>query len=235
MLLCVGCETALAADQLPTVGCRADGQGGPIGPPTHITHVPMVSQPAAQDLAYYASEGLGVVAPRGWHCFGLYGSNGTQLIVTPEKHNVRDLIPSAGLRGPAVYLTYANGSTSGRFTVARVVARLFPADRWYVQRVIEEGIEPEDQFPVGPYRDDILTRRSDTEVEFQTPANIAGIGTQSRLIRNSDPITGVVILLPQQDMDLVQLFVRMPPDMIHLAPAIITSVESQKSLGQIER
>jgi hypothetical protein len=35
-----------------------------------------VSAGVAGRFAYYASEDLGVVAPRGWYCAGLYGSIG---------------------------------------------------------------------------------------------------------------------------------------------------------------
>ena len=58
---------------------------------------------AAAQLAYYASRDLGVLAPRGWHCLGLEGSNGSVLIVTPEPHGAADLMeesPTAWARRP---------------------------------------------------------------------------------------------------------------------------------------
>jgi hypothetical protein len=68
--------------------------------------------------------------------------------------------------------------------------------------------------------------RSNTEVEFTTPANKNGLGTVSRLRRNQDPINGLAILFPQQEMNLVEVFVRLPPNMAQLAPVIIAKVEN---------
>ena len=42
----------------------------------------------ASKLAYYQAEkGIGVLAPRDWHCFGTYGSGGDTLYVTPQPIN----------------------------------------------------------------------------------------------------------------------------------------------------
>jgi hypothetical protein len=39
----------------------------------------------ARRLAYYESGvSRGVLAPRGWFCFGVYGSSGSAFLVTPE-------------------------------------------------------------------------------------------------------------------------------------------------------
>ena len=42
-------------------------------------------------------------------------------------------------RDPAIQLSYSIGDTSGRFEVARIVARVFPKYQGYVQHVIAEG------------------------------------------------------------------------------------------------
>jgi hypothetical protein len=222
------CPLAQAANQasIPTVACKSDGQMGPVAAPKQIVDGPPVPEPAAFHLAYYASAQLGVLAPRGWHCFGLYGSNGSQLIVTPEPHNARDLFnENSKLTGPAVHLAAMAGDTSGRFSVARTVARLFPTYQNYVKHVVAEGIEPAADFPTGPYRTDYLTRRSATIVEFTTPANTDGIGTQSRLAKTNAPINGVALLFPDNAMNLSQVFVRLPPDLADLSRAIVESVE----------
>jgi hypothetical protein len=52
-----------------------------------------------------------------------------------------------------------------------------------------------------------------------------GIGTASRLMKNADPIHGVAILLPNDDMDLIQVFVRLPPDRSDLTQNIVAAVE----------
>ncbi len=74
------------AVSIPFVGCGSDGQLGPVKAPQGQRKLVAISADLAQQLAYYKSEyGIGVVAPRGWHCFGTYGSNGSTLYVTPDR------------------------------------------------------------------------------------------------------------------------------------------------------
>jgi hypothetical protein len=222
--LAQGSETAA----VPFVGCAGDGQAGAIEAPA-AGGTPRLERAAAEQLAYYVSEDLGVLAPRGWHCFELYGSDGAILIVTPERHDADDLFDAkTKLRGPAVVLSQWSGGTSGRFAVAKLAARLFPIARPFVQQVIDEGIVPKDEFAFEPYADDTLTRRSDTEVEFVTPANRDGLGTAGRIAKNDQPISGVAILLTDGDNDLIKLETRLPPDLRGLEPAIITSAEASQ-------
>ena len=117
------------------------------------------------------------------------------------------------------------GGTSGRFGVAKIAARLFPIAKPFVQQIIDEGLIPKEEFPFGSYPSDALTRRSDTEVEFVTPGNSEGIGTYSRVAINGQPISGVAIWLPDDDMDLVVLDIRLPPEMHDVSTAIIATVE----------
>jgi len=200
---------------------------GPMDAPTAVGFTPSVPASMRARLNYYVSPHLGVLAPKGWHCFGLYGSNGFILLVTPEIHSGSDLLRAgAGLRGSAVAFSRSFGGTSGRFQVAKVAARIFPEARSFVQGVIDEGIFPKEEFPSGPYPNDQLTRLSKTVVEYVTPANGEGLGTDSRIAMNADPISGVAILLPAEDMDLVKLDVRLPAEMRNLARTIIKSVET---------
>jgi hypothetical protein len=175
-------------------------------------------------LAYYRSNGLGVVGPRGWHCFGLYGSNGTILIVTPERRDANDLLGAHAtpLRGPAIQLTESLGGTSGRFAVARLVARLFPAQGGFARRVDAEQIEAPS--PRGPSRTDRIRRRGANVVEYVTPGGRLGLGTQSRLAPNDLPISGLVILHPVDDWYTIDLAVRLPAGQAGLAPAIVDEV-----------
>ena len=215
---------AVASERVPFVACEFDGQGGPLPGPKDSGRVLSAPQSVVRSLAYYASAALGVLAPRGWHCFGRYGSSGLNFFVTPELHTADDFLkPNSNLTGPAIQLSFSSSHTFGRFFVARVAARLFPTKKKFVQRVIHEGIagiaEPESDFPNGPYPTDILTRRSDSEVEFETPANTDGMGTESRLVKNSSPIKGVAIMTA--DEDLILLAVRMPPELSNLVPSIV--------------
>src|SRR5438477_11337899 len=97
---------ALGSERVAFVGCRSDGQQGPQSAPKAGV-APRTSSDVAPKLAYYkAKDSIGVLAPRGWHCFGLYGSNGTILIVAPEAHSSRDFFGKHlfSTTGPAVVL-----------------------------------------------------------------------------------------------------------------------------------
>jgi hypothetical protein len=95
--------------------------------------------------------------------------------------------------GPAIQFATDVGGTSGRFKVARIVARVFPAHRAFVRDVIAEGIDPASDFPLGSYPNDKLTYKNNETVEYETPAHTDGLGTQSWLQENDDPIRGVAI------------------------------------------
>jgi hypothetical protein len=212
---------------VPFVGCKSDGQVEPRDAPTGKSKAVPISAQAAQRLAFYsAAEGLGVLAPRGWHCFGTYGSSGKSLFVSPQPIGAADLFSSKwkGFTGPVIELSQSIGDTSGRFEVAKVIARVFPAYKAFVQQVVEEGIEPASSFPFGPFPTDKLKYRSKETVEYQTPANMTGLGTSSMLQSNASPICGAAILAGQTP-HLVFLAVRLSPDLIELAPAIVSQVE----------
>jgi hypothetical protein len=212
--------------RVPFVGCESDGQVGPLKAPLGQSKVVAISAEAAQQLAYYKAEnGTGTLAPRGWYCFGTYGSNGSNLYVSSKPINAVDLFSTdwKGFIGPAIQISEEEGGTSGRFGVARTIARVFPAHMAFVRDVIAEGIEPASSFPSGPYSNDKLTYRNKEVVEFQT-ANTEGLGTESRLQKNGNPISGVAILIGQ-DVNLIQLSVRLPANIKTLTSAIIQQTE----------
>jgi hypothetical protein len=101
---------------------------------------------------------------------------------------------------------------------AEVIALLFPAHIAFVKQVHERF--PEQQYPVGPYPNDKLNYRSDSVVEFETPAQADGLGTHSWLKKNDSPIRGVAIL-DGSTPDLLLLAVRLPVDVSGLTPVII--------------
>jgi len=183
----------------------------------------------AQRLAYYKAEySSGVLAPRGWHCFSTYGSNGASLFVSPDPIDAKTLLSLdwKGFTGPAVQISVSSGGTSGRFEVAKVIARVFPEYKTFAQNVIAEGIEPASDFPFGPYPSDKLTYRAKNIVEFETPANAQGLGTDSRLQMNASPIDGVAIIAGA-DTDLVQLSARVPANDSDLIPAMVGQAEKE--------
>ena len=226
-MLSVGGNTAAnAAGALPVVGCAQEGMAGPIPAPATIKNVPTIVPWAAERLAYYANSALGVLAPRGWHCYGADGSSGGMLIVTPGPIGPENFLSVAekGVRGPAVEVEQALGSTSGRFEVAQVIAHLFPDFQRFVVKVVREGIEPASDFPPGPYPNDILVQRSPTDVWFRTPGGTTGMGTQSLLDKGRRPITGAVMLFPV-GMNLARVAFKLPEADADLDWAILTQWE----------
>lgn len=202
---------------------------GPLERPRGTSKVVHIPKEAAQQLAFYkAKQGFGVLAPRGWHCFSSYGSGGGSLFVSPQPTDGNLLFSDTwkGFTGPVIQFSAEDGGTSGRFGVARMIARVFPSDREFVRRVISEGLEPASDFPSGPYPSDKLVYKSKEVVEYETPAQTEGLGTQSRLLKNLDPIRGVAILVGEEgEPSLILLASRLPPEMTHLTSAIIQETE----------
>ncbi len=225
--------TSTAVNQVPFVGCASDGQVGPQAAPTGPGKAVTIPAVAAQRLAYYKAQyGPGVLAPRGWHCFSTYGSNGSNLFVSSDAIDSKMLFSDdwKGFTGQVIQISLAEGGTSGRFQVAKVIARVFPAYKRFAQNVIAEGIEPASDFPSGPYANDKLTYRGTNTVEFETPANMKGLGTDSRLLPNASPIDGVAIITGA-DTDLTQLSARVSAKDRDLIPLIVKQAESEAVAG----
>jgi hypothetical protein len=117
------CERLVAqnphpASNVPFVGCKSDGQAGPLPSPKSTAKAIALSSELADQLTYYKAEnGFGMVAPRGWYCFSTYGSNGGSLFVSPEPINNKELFTSdwKGFLGSAIQVSVSVGGTSGRF------------------------------------------------------------------------------------------------------------------------
>jgi hypothetical protein len=224
---------AAPAVRVPFVGCNSDGQQGPQATPKGTAKLVQMDARAAKRLAYYQAENPpSVLAPRGWYCFGTYGSSGSNLFVAPQPIKSDDLFSTtwSGFTGPAIQASESIGDTSGRFEVARVITRVFPAQKAFVVGVIKEGIEPASDFPFGPCPKDKLIFQSRWIVEYQTPPHSEGLGTMSRLRANDYPINGAAILQGQTP-DLLFLGVRLPPDMNDLASPIVQQVERDNAAG----
>jgi len=219
--LLAGAPAAASAPAIPTVGCPSDGQTGPLPAPRRHAPAPHVPAAAAQRLAWYVSNNTGgVLAPRGWHCFEQYGSDGSVLLVTPQPLHGDQF--SATLTGPAVQVSFSFGDTSGRFAAARIAARLFPDRRAFVQDVMAEGIEPASDFPFGPFAHDTVRRINRSTVALTTPPLLAGMGTSSRLAPSADPIHGLARM--DGDNNATLLAVRLPAAQADLAHAIVSAM-----------
>ncbi|NHN84201.1 hypothetical protein GOB93_06025 [Acetobacter musti] len=204
------------------VGCPADGQTGPIAPPDHLSTNFSTPRTLPAGLTIYAAEDIAAVAPAGWHCLEMYGSSGSFLLLQPQPIPSSAIISDFRLTGPAIQVSSINGETSGRFAVAGIIARLFPAHQAFVDKVIHEGIEPATDFPRGPYPADQMTRVSPQEWRYTTPAHATGLGTQSRLAPNSDPVSGIVKL--DSDMGVFEIQVRLGPADSKQTPDVISLI-----------
>jgi len=217
-----------AAMRVPFVGCRSDGQVGPRRAPK-ARNTPVLPSDVAKQLAYYAaSDGPGVLAPRSWYCFGVYGSNGSGLVVTPKK-----LIPAAFFKQPqfrtkdyGVELAYDYGGTSGRWAVAEAIARYFPRHRDFIQHNFQ-GLEI-GPLPSGPYPDDRFTQRTDKLVQYITPPMTKGAGTTWVLAPSAQPVQGLAMLVNESDgPDLYRVNVRLPHAYSSLATVILASARRE--------
>ncbi len=203
-------------ERVPFVGCASDGQTGPQEAPKGTDQQLPIKASAARRLAFYTSGGsFGVLAPRGWYCFAVYGSSGGRLFVAPQVINGTGLFPMAG---SAVELEAIEGGGSGTALAAEVWARVFPAYRPLVQGLIDAGDLTAENYTFGPYPDDRLIVQAARLVRFQTPPHSEGLGTMEHLKANDDPIDGVAIL-QGQNPDLLMLRVRLPREATRSRPS----------------
>lgn len=203
-------EHSTAVQAVRFVGCPSDGQVGPRAAPKH-GRTPQVPIKVAALLNYYSVEGLGVLAPAGWHCMGGYGSSGSEIIVTPVTYR-----PGDKITGPVVAVTYEFGDTSGRVSVAAAIVRFFPTHRDFLVHVAD--LDP--SYWSGHEKDVIVRRMSDI-VEFKTPPYQQGWGTRETLVPSSAAVEGIVKLVPGSDApDLLTVRTRLPEKFSKLAPLI---------------
>jgi hypothetical protein len=234
---CLATASSLAHAQtsVPYIGCPGDGQTGPYeaakGSPKPVNLPPAM----ADQLAWYEHNGdagrFGTFGPRGWNCFVTIGSNGWTLYIAPELLDSAKLLEHRnwkGFRGPAIQLSGSDGGTSGRFEVAKVVARVFPAHRDYARSIIAEGFGPASDYPFGPFPSDHLSYKGKDLVEFITPARRNGLGTMSWLLPSDQPITGFVLLTigPDVDTELLHLCFRLPPSLSFFSAILIQQAEA---------
>jgi hypothetical protein len=222
---------------IPFVGCPSDGQVGPLKAPSG--NGPNISAPPelAKQLAYYKSKTSPLVlGPRGWSCFGVYGSNGDVLYISPSPISGSNALAndgSGGFTGAAIEVAVRFGGTSGRYDVAKLINRVFPSHKDFATRVIGDGFAPASDFPSGPYPQDKLTYKSNEVVEFATPAHTDGLGTDSFLRQNDSPISGVVILVEKagEAPDSWYLALRLPLEFENLSQIIIQQLERAANVG----
>jgi len=181
----------------------------------------------ARQVSYYkAYRGPGVLAPRGWRCFCVYGSSGSTLFVTPDGRIGDDFFNERrSITGPVIKLAQVYGDTGGgRILVAQTIARAFPMYLPLARETAETFDLGTDALPDGPYPMDKLVRRTTKTVEYETPPHAEGLGTSSGLNEGDLPIRGIIIL-DGSTPDLLLLAVRLPEHLAGLTPTIIEAVK----------
>ena len=219
---------------VPFVGCPGDGQVGPLPAPEHEDLRLNIPPTNAERLAYFTSSKTGqggVLAPRSWHCFYLYGSGGDILVVRPEPIGESGMFTATrhDIPGQAVVSTFNWGQSSARDAVAEVIARAFPSRRETAQYLIR--LFPQFSIPLGPYPDDKLTPHGENAVEFETPAHAQGLGTYLAFRPSSTPVRGIVVLQGTAP-DLVTVSVRLPDDDQILTGTILAVAEMENTEPQ---
>ena len=228
MILALCSQTALVgqdkAVSVPFVGCKSDGQTGPMEAPKGTSISVPITEKAAQALAYYSiGPGNGALAPRGWYCFGTYGSSGSAMLVSPQRIDTATMFSTwDGLSGPLIGISNWDGDTSGRFQVAEIIARVFPAYKAFATHVTEELLGG--PFNFGPFPKDELTYKDDRKVEYKTPPQSDGLGTYLWLKKNGSQIAGVAMIVGQTP-DLLLVSVRLPAELGGLTSVIVRQVE----------
>jgi hypothetical protein len=153
------------AVSVPFVGCASSGQIERLEAPKGTSRSVPISGEDAKALAYYESgDGIGLLAPRGWYCEGASGSGGYALFLSPKPIH-RSMSGWTGLEEAAIEVNHMDGGTSGRYNVAQIITRVFPAYRAFAIRALDGLDLP---IPSGPYPKDALNYRGETIVEYKT-------------------------------------------------------------------
>jgi hypothetical protein len=95
--------------------------------------------------------------------------------------------------------------------------------------VIKEGYMPASDFPFGPYPTDKLTARTENMVEYETPPHSKGLGTDTGLTPDDNPVEGAAILQNGEWPYLLNLGVRLPNEMKGLRTDIVQQFELENS------
>lgn len=208
--------------KIPYVGCRFGGQLGLRDALDGETPNIRIAAADAKRVAYYGlNENFGVIGPRGWNCFGGIGSGGGWLSVVPGPIDANGTYAETG---PVVFIASRDGNTPGRYDIAAVITRVFPAYLSLAKRELEEFNL---NYVIGPYPKDKLAYKSKRVVEYETPADTDGLGTALHLIKKGSLSIRGVAMLVGKSPDLLLLSVRLPGDLVGEAAVIINQVESQ--------
>jgi hypothetical protein len=227
----IDAHAAETSKKAPFASCASDGQQGLKAPLDQPQDAIIPDVPTSSGLVLYQAWGTpAVLGPRGWYCAGLEGSNGGTLILAPERYQPSDfMFRRKVVEGSAIEINFSFGGTSGRFTVAKTAARLFPRATTFVQSLIDNGLIDKSKLPTKTFPNDSLIYLDDFIVEYITPPHSDGEGTRGFLRKNANEISGVVIMDPAGDHDLVTLAIRLPASQSHLVSLIMANVEKRSN------
>jgi hypothetical protein len=182
-----------------------------------------VKEPLTRQLAYFQAENSpGVYAPRNWSCRAWFGSSGSTLLVTPRRIEP-PYFPLPSIPGPAITIQTWDSASPGRFHIALVAAQLFPllGDE-IITRVRQEHLISEASFDRESRPDDQISYPTDRLVQYSTPAQRTGLGTDGLLQMSTLPIRGLAALNPQSEVNaLTEVRVRLPADQQAVQEAIM--------------
>jgi hypothetical protein len=227
--LCLSCAASGAAEiseiqqRPPAVDCPVNDQPPPAKPQTGLSMaVPLDPRLSAQIAYYSAAHTPGVYAPKGWSCRAWDGSNGSILVVTPTRI-APPYFPLPVITGPGVVVQSSDAEGSGRFHVAIVAAQLFPlVGDEFIARVRQEHLIADSSFNAEPYPDDQVQYLSDRLVQFTTPPNRAGLGTDGMFETSDLAVRGLIILnLEDATNSLTEVRVRLAGGLNSIAAAIV--------------
>ena len=209
--------------QVPLVDCPTNEQPGHSAPRVGVSMPAAVDGRQAEQLAFYRSlNSPGVYAPRGWSCHGWDGSNGTILVVTPRPL-APPFYPPPAIAGPAVMIQSSDAGSSGRFHVAIVAAQLFAliADQ-FIATIRQEHVISDSALQAVPDPDDQIQYISDRLVQFTTPANRTGLGTDGMFALSDWAVRGLIILNLERDVNsLTEVRVRLPAPLNAVAATVV--------------
>jgi len=203
---------------IPFVGCPMDTRENSLPAPAQAQDDPTLPDSVAKNLAYYrAVYGWGMVAPSGWYCYGYAGDLTFTFLLSPYPITGKDREGDIKLHGPGIELEYYNNDNM-KIAVAIVAARLFPAHRAFVERVIKENALPARDYTFGPYPADHLIRRSADDVIYITPPGKQGMGTQGNMAPSNAAITGEAVI---GDGGVMLINIRLPARQKFLTTTIL--------------
>jgi hypothetical protein len=231
-LMFAGSAAGARAADIPFVGCieqgaqAADGSWtAPVGKSLRTSLPPAI----ADRLAVYASNWSAVLAPRGWACrSSVTALQGSALLVSPVPREGDD---RAVLAGPAIILwnderPEAVAAYAGRYFPGALRAIL--ADDDVCGAGCAALLDPKSKATLTPlYRSDTIRHVKDLVVEYQTPANRAGLGHQIGA-GAALPAYGVLAISnrPRGQGGVVNLTLRLPAALAPLRGAILSAFEA---------